>query len=266
MSPWGVTSPCTPSCAAHAVPHVSGAQRARRYAALAGALARGMVAGPRLADQRVMRARARAVLRALGLRLECSTPSLSVPRGPGGPGTLIVADHISWLDVIALLAVEPSMPLAKREVGQWPVFGELARKAGAQFIDRDGLRTLPRDVAKLAATLRGGRSVMVFPQGTTWCTESGGGFRRATFQAAIDARAPVRPVTITYLQHGRPSTVAAFLGDEDFATSLHRVIGARDLTVRVTAHPELDPGERDRRTLATEAHATIRGTRPPVHV
>ncbi|WP_107054214.1 lysophospholipid acyltransferase family protein [Streptomyces sclerotialus] len=212
-----------------------------------------------------MRTHARAVLRALGLRLETSTPSLSVPRGPGGAGTLIVADHISWLDVIALLAVEPSTPLAKREVAEWPLFGSLARKAGAQFIDRDGLRTLPQSVGRLAATLRSGRSVMVFPQGTTWCTETGGGFRRATFQAAIDAGAPVRPVTITYAQRGAPSTVAAFLGEEDFTTCLHRVISARDLTVRVTAHPALEPAQ-DRRSLAAEAHAAIRGTRPPAHV
>ncbi|MFI9028190.1 lysophospholipid acyltransferase family protein [Streptomyces sp. NPDC053560] len=265
MSPWAVASPCTPVCATHAVPLVSRAERSRRYAALAAALAGGAAAGPRLADPRIMRLRARAVLRALGLRLETSTPELSVPRGPGGPGTLIVADHISWLDVIAVLAVEPATPLAKREVAEWPFFGTLARRAGAEFIDRDGLRTLPHTVGRLAATLRAGRSVLVFPQGTTWCTEAGGGFRRATFQAAIDAGAPVRPVTITYAQHGAPSTVAAFLGEEDFASCLHRVIGADGLTVRVTAHPRLEPAG-DRRALAAEAHAAICGSRPPVHV
>ncbi|MBB5939652.1 lysophospholipid acyltransferase family protein [Streptomyces zagrosensis] len=180
-----------------------------------------------------------------------------------GTGTLIVANHISWLDVMALLAVEPVTMLAKREVGNWPVIGTLTQRAGTRFIDRDGMRALPQTVSEIAELLRSGRSVMVFPQGATWCAGTTGGFRRATFQAAIDAGAPVRPVTLGYFQHHALSTVAAFVGDDDFGSSLRRVMSADGLTVRVQAHPPIpSSAASDRRELAALAREAVRDGGP----
>ncbi|MFG2503674.1 lysophospholipid acyltransferase family protein [Streptomyces sp. NPDC048441] len=251
---------CTPACVTRSVPRVASGELGRRYAALAYEIGRGVAQGERLAEPLALRARARGVLDALGVRIESAPESLTVRGGPDrgavqGVGTLIVANHISWLDVVGLLAVEPVTVLAKREVGQWPVIGTLARRAGCQFIDRDGLRQLPYVVAELASALRSGRSVLAFPQATTWCSVPGGRFRRATFQAAADAGAPVRPVTIRYYQHGTRSTTAAFLGDETFGASLHRVARARGLTMRVTAHSPLHGS--DRRELAAAAQAVV---------
>ncbi|MFJ2400054.1 lysophospholipid acyltransferase family protein [Streptomyces xanthochromogenes] len=258
MNPWTVQAPCTPDCLSDTAPRVPLTETARRYAALTHTLIRTAAMGERLADPRVLRGRALAVLDALGVRLETGPPAHRT-----GPGALLVANHISWLDAVALLAVEPVTVLAKREVGQWPVVGTLARRIGTRFIDRGAVRELPGTVAELADLLRSGRSVLVFPQATTWCTVAGGRFRRAAFQAAVDAGAPVRPMTVDYLQDGTPSTVAAFLGGDDFTTSLRRVAAARALSVRVTGHPELRGT--DRRTLAAAAGAAVCGTRPPAH-
>ncbi|MEV7196048.1 lysophospholipid acyltransferase family protein [Streptomyces sp. NPDC093510] len=277
MTPWTVDRGCPASCAADPDPRVPLGELARRYAALTYALTRAVARGDRLAVPPILRAEARAVLGALGVRLEVAGgEGLSVSGGAGctggagggegvggaggvgGPGTLVVANHISWLDVIALLAVEPVRVLAKREVGQWPVIGALARRAGTRFIDRDGSpRELPGVVGELAEVLRGGVSVLVFPQATTWCSVSGGRFRRAAFQAAADAGAPVRPVTVEYRQGGVPSTAAAFLGAEDFTTSLRRVASARDLGVRVVAYAPLWGA--DRRELAAAARRAVLG-------
>ncbi|MGW5737270.1 MULTISPECIES: lysophospholipid acyltransferase family protein [Streptomyces] len=263
MSPAGApTAACTPACVARSAAEVPPAELARRYAALTYEIGLAVAQGDRLARPGAVRARARGILDALGVRLDADQERLTVA-GPG-PGTLIVANHISWLDVVSLLAVEPVTVLAKREVGRWPVVGTLARRAGSQFIDRDGLRQLPRAVAELASTLRSGRSVLVFPQATTWCSVAGGRFRRATFQAAADAGAPVRPVTIRYYRHGVPSTTAAFLGEETFGACLHRVVRARGLAVRVTAHAPLHGS--DRRELAAEAQAVIGAREAPAHV
>ncbi|MFF1694962.1 lysophospholipid acyltransferase family protein [Streptomyces sp. NPDC058257] len=266
MSPGGaVAALCTPACVTRSAPRVPSAEIARRYAALAYEIGLGVAQGERLAEPRTLRARARGILGALGVRLEEGPRRLTADGvRRTRPGTLIVANHISWLDVVSLLAVEPVTVLAKREVGGWPVIGALARRAGTQFIDRDGLRQLPHVVAELASTLRSGRSVLVFPQATTWCSVPGGRFRRATFQAAADAGAPVRPVTIRYYQHGTRSTTAAFLGDETFGASLHRVARARALTVRVTAHAPLHGS--DRRELAAAAQAAVGAHEMPAHV
>ncbi|WP_306337573.1 1-acyl-sn-glycerol-3-phosphate acyltransferase [Streptomyces sp. KL118A] len=260
MSAWTVDRGCPASCAADPDPRVSLGELARRYATLTYALTRAVARGDRLAEPSALRAEARAVLGALGVGVEAQGAGpLSVrPEGAGGVGTLVVANHISWLDVIALLAVEPVSVLAKREVGQWPVVGALARRVGTRFIDRDGSpRGLPVLVAELADSLRAGVSVLVFPQATTWCSVPGGRFRRAAFQAAADAGAPVRPVTVEYRQGGAPSTAAAFLGEEDFTASLRRVAGARCLSVRVTAHAPL--WGTDRRMLADAARRAVVG-------
>ncbi|WP_411140608.1 lysophospholipid acyltransferase family protein [Streptomyces sp. x-80] len=272
--PWDIWSACTPQCARHAVPPVPAAEAARRGVAFARAVRRALAVrgtpadGGRPPDPALLRAHARALLTALGIRLETADDGLRVPRPAapgaerhGGPGTLVVANHISWLDILALLAVEPVTLLAKREVGGWPVVGGLARSAGTHFIDRTSPRQLPHAVRELTELLGAGHSVAVFPQATTWCTPAQGAFRRATFQAAIDAGAPVRPVTLTYTQHARPSTVAAFCGTDTFVSSLRRVLTARGLTVRVAAHPGL-PAGRDRRTLAALARTAVMGEAP----
>jgi 1-acyl-sn-glycerol-3-phosphate acyltransferase len=280
VNPWVPAAPCGPACVAHAAPRVSIMDQAGRLAALAIALARAgraAVGMASLADadrDRRIRTVATAVLDALGVRLEADTTPLKVP---GPSGTLIVANHASWLDVVALLAVAPatvsiykarwrSASLAKREVAGWPVLGALASAAGTRFVDRGGLRALPATVAELAGLLRAGRSVAVFPEATSWCGPPGGQFRRAPFQAALDAGAPVRPVTISYRQGGRPSTVAAFVGDDTVAASVSRVAAAGALAVRIEVQPAIWPSA-DRRELAARAQASVRSPdTEPAHV
>jgi 1-acyl-sn-glycerol-3-phosphate acyltransferase len=264
---WATASPCTSRCVAPSwtvgaagvrTGRVPLAAELRRYGALAATIGSAFRAGAGIAETATLQQHAVAVLDALGISLDATGP-LRVPGA--GTGTLVVANHISWLDIIALLAVEPVTMLAKREVGEWPGIGSLVRRAGTLFIDRGTLRGLPDTVAMVSGQLRSGRSVMVFPQGVTWCAGTGGHFRRATFQAAIDAEAPVRPVTLDYLQHRAPTTVAAFVGEDDFGSSVRRVLGAAGLTVRVRTHEPLSarPGVDDRRSLAARAQAAVCG-------
>lgn len=244
MNPAHVHSLCTPQrCVRHAVDPLSTVESIGRWVALARA-----VSGPDL------RTRARQVLDALGIRLAADMRQFSEP---GPTGTLIVANHISWLDIVALLAVEPAGFLAKREVASWPVIGRTARGLGTLFVDRHRLRALPASVAELAGALNSGRSVVAFPEATTWCSGPGGQFRRAPFQAALDAGAPVRPVRIEYLQAGEPSTVAAFVGDDTLLASMRRVCAARQLEIRLLAMPAIEPAD-DRRALAARAQHMTR--------
>ncbi|SFK82302.1 1-acyl-sn-glycerol-3-phosphate acyltransferases [Amycolatopsis sacchari] len=226
-------------------------QAVRRWRGVGSTLA-GLPSAVRRGE---LRATARRLLTELGVDLATDTDRLSAP---GGRGTLIVGNHVSWLDIVAALAVEPPGFLAKAEIAGWPVIGDLARRSGTAFVARDELRRLPQVVASLADTLRSGRSVLVFPEGTTWCGRCGGGtFRRAAFQAAIDAGAPIRPVTFEYRQDGEPSTVAAFVGEDTLLASLRRVVHTDDLTVRLIAHEPFEP-DGTRRELAARAEATTR--------
>ncbi|HEX5596408.1 MAG TPA: lysophospholipid acyltransferase family protein [Micromonosporaceae bacterium] len=207
---------------------------------------------------------ARAVLRALGVDL--------VVRGwLPHRRALLVANHLSWLDVVAVLAVAPARLVAKAEVRRWPLIGVLAKAAGTIFVNRSRPRSLPATVAEVAAVLRGGGVVAVFAEGTTFCGVAQrcapGPFRSAMFQSAIDAGALVVPLMLGY-RVGSPhqsTTVAAFVGDDHLWSSVRRVLAARDLAVTVSAaaavHPEPSA---TRRQLAQITELAVRARRPLV--
>lgn len=233
---------------------------------LAGSMPLLRESSPAVRDQ-TLTVRSQRILKKMGIRLELAGERrLSVD---AHTGTLVVANHLSWVDILAMLAVEPVTIVGKREVRDWPLIGPIAERAGAIFLDREGLRALPEVVESLARTLRSGRTVLVFPEGTTWCSPPGGQFRRAVFQAALDAQAPVRPVTVEYTQYGEPSTASAFVGDDPLVASIRRTLRADDLHAKLTVHAPLEPVG-TRAQLAALAQATVRSGATParelVHV
>jgi 1-acyl-sn-glycerol-3-phosphate acyltransferase len=188
----------------------------------------------------------RAVLHCCGVRLR-------VAGELGDGGELLAVNHLSWIEVLAVGTLRPLRMVAKREMGDWPVIGGVARRSGALFVDRAGLRGLRATVAATADVLREGADVAVFPEGTTWCGAAAGPFRRAVFQAAIDAGAPVRPVAVVMrLPNGVRATAAAFIGDQTLWDSLMRVLRLPGLDCELTVLPALPPSS-DRRELARSA-------------
>ncbi|MET8163669.1 lysophospholipid acyltransferase family protein [Streptomyces sp. NPDC005329] len=259
MSVWLPSAPCTPRACVEATASLTAAPRAAlRLTAVVVLVLVGVVLAPvgGRFPSRVVRWWSRTVVRAAGVRVRVTGAT-----APTGTGLLLVANHISWLDIPLLAAVRPARMLAKDEIRRWPVAGAMVARGGVLFIDRDRLRALPETVAAIAETLRAGRAVAVFPEGSTWCGRAQGHFRRAVFQAALDARVPVQPVRIRYRDRaGAASTVSAFVGDDPLLASLWRVVSARGLVAEVEVLPALAPGRHpDRRALAADAAARVRG-------
>ncbi|MEU8420355.1 lysophospholipid acyltransferase family protein [Micromonospora sp. NPDC048835] len=265
---WRPASGCDDDClpAADEVPTVPVARRVLRLVAALGMLLAGIVVAllvpvlPGRERQALVSGWARATARAFGVRLVVRG---RLPRRRA----LLVANHVSWLDILAVLAVAPTRMVAKKEIRSWPMVGLLAAAAGTVFVDRSRPLALPRTVDRVADALRAGRSVTVFPEGTTWCAgdgatdcRPGGGFRPATFQAAIDAGSPVVPLRLTYhcAATGSTTTAAAFLGADTLLRSMARVLMARDLVVSVTIAGALHPArDADRRLLARAAESAV---------
>jgi 1-acyl-sn-glycerol-3-phosphate acyltransferase len=175
----------------------------------------------------------------------------------GHGGELLAVNHLSWIEVLAVASLRPVRLVAKRETGDWPVVGLVARRSGALFVDRAGLRDLAGTVAATADALRRGHDVAVFPEGTTWCGAAAGPFHRAVFQAAVDAGAPVRPVAaVLRLPSGERATAAAFVGEQTLWDSLVRVLRLPRLDCELTVLPAL-PRVPDRRELARRAGDAI---------
>ena len=252
MSVWQPSAPCTPGACIE--PTGSGTALPRavlRMAVVTALMLAGVVLSPlggRIPAALVKRW-CRWVVRAAGVRVRIT--GTAVPTG----GLLLVANHISWLDIPLLAAVRPARMVAKSDIRDWPVAGPLAAR-GALFIDRHRLRALPHTVTRIADALREGRAVGVFPEGSTWCGRAQGSFRRAVFQAALDAEVPVQPVRLRYrLAEGGPaSTTPAFIGEDSLLASVWRVASTRGLVAEVQILAPIPPGTHpDRRSLARAA-------------
>src|ERR1700720_4433380 len=134
---------------------------------------------------------------------------------PQGP-RFIVANHVSWLDIVVLCSVEPACFLAKREVEAWPVVSHFARLQETVFVDRQRRRTIPPANAAMARRMLADRPVLLFPEGTTGDGSALHKFHSSHFAAARDLLATasgieavcVQPVAIRY-----SSPAAAWLGD-----------------------------------------------------
>lgn len=260
MSVWLPTSPCTPeACAGHEGDTASVPRAVLRLAAAVALILLGILgappvrllqAGPRHA---VVRAWSAALVRAFGIRI-----TVHGSPGPGG-GRLLVANHISWLDIPLVAAALPCRMLAKSDIRAWPVLGRLAGQAGTLFIERDRIRALPATVGAVTGALLAGDRVTVFPEGSTWCGRAQGTFRRAAFQAALDARVPVQPLRLTYLRcDGRPAGAPAFVGDDPLTASLWRIARARGVRAEVRLLPRIPPGRyAHRRDLAAAAQRAV---------
>ncbi|MFI1507065.1 lysophospholipid acyltransferase family protein [Streptomyces sp. NPDC020597] len=257
MSVWLPAAPCTPRACVRGTASRTGVARAvLRLTAVAVLVLVGVALSPLggLIPAGAVRRWSRTVVRAAGVRVRVTGAS-----APAAGGVLLVANHISWLDVPLLAGVRPARMLAKAEIRRWPVAGALAARGGVLFIDRDRLRALPATVERITQVLRSGRAVAVFPEGSTWCGRAQGHFRRAVFQAALDAGAQVQPVRIGYRDDGGSvSTAAAFVGDDSLLASLWRVASTRGLVAEVEVLTALAAdGHPDRRTLAAAAGAGV---------
>jgi 1-acyl-sn-glycerol-3-phosphate acyltransferase len=258
---WFPRSPCGPGCLAGHEPSVSRPLRWLRLLAVVLVVLLAVSALPLLAlvGRRAREVAARLVFRlvlvAVGVRLRVFGAGLTVR----GRGVLVVHNHISWLDVVAVSAVRPMRALAKSEIARWPVLGWLVSAGGSVYVDRAALRSLPATVTRLAGVLRGGSMVAVTPEGTTWCGLTRGRFRPAAFQAAIDGGVPVLPVALRFrLRAGEATTAPAFIGTETIVESVRRVVALRGLVLEVHVLDEIAPGRAaDRRELAALAETAV---------
>ncbi|HVW42103.1 MAG TPA: lysophospholipid acyltransferase family protein [Amycolatopsis sp.] len=258
-------SPCGDGCLTEGAPTVALPRRVLRFTAACSVVLLAFAACPLLmvpgVRERLVRFIFSAMLRSFGVRLVVhgGRDFHDFRRAEAGRGALVVSNHISWLDIVAVNAVRPMRALAKREIADWPVLGTLVARGGSIFLDRERLSTLPATIAELAGALRGGSLVNVTPEGTTWCGLASGRFTTATFQAAIDGGVPVRPLALRYrLEDGRETSQPAFIGPESLIDSLRRVARLRGLVLEMHVCEEIAPGRAaDRRELAGLAEAAV---------
>lgn len=177
---------------------------------------------------------------------------------------VIVANHVSWLDIFTLNAARPLVFVAKAEVRGWPGIGLLARATGVLFVDRDRARTAEQARA-FRARLEGAGALVLFPEGTSTDGLRVLPFRSSLFAALNGPGARpdlrVQPVTLVYrAPSGADPRLHGWWGDMGFAENLWRTLARREQgAVDLVFHPPLRAGDfADRKALARAAEAAVR--------
>jgi 1-acyl-sn-glycerol-3-phosphate acyltransferase len=194
---------------------------------------------------------ASGMLQAIGIEMRVEGATLA-------PGGLLLANHVSWLDVLVLAAHTPATFVAKSEVRRWPAIGWLAERVETVFLRRASGRSLLQVKNRIAGLLRAGRGVALFPEATTSDGRGVLPFRSGLVQAAVDADRPVQPIAIAYDdEEGRPSASAAFIDGMTLWNSIFSICGAGPITARLAVGAPLLPAGRTRKQLAREAHDAV---------
>jgi 1-acyl-sn-glycerol-3-phosphate acyltransferase len=177
--------------------------------------------------------------------------SLQVSGRPVVGAALLVANHVSWIDILAINAVRPVRFVSKSDIRAWPLLGWLAACGGTLFIERTRARDARRVLHLVAEALTAGEQVAVFPEGTTSDGHGVLPFHANLLQAAIVAEAPVQPIALRFSDaHDPVSAAAAYVGETTLLQSLWAVASTAGLTVRVRFLPARPSAHVERRALA----------------
>ncbi|MEO7094358.1 MAG: lysophospholipid acyltransferase family protein, partial [Polyangiales bacterium] len=141
-----------------------------------------------------VRAWARSLLRILDVeRVDVDVASVASVAERGSGGRVVVSNHRSIVDILLMLDLFGGHLLARGDMAGWPVVGRLAREAGTLFVDRKDPSSGAGAVQRVRSRLRDGRTITVFPEGTTFVDDVVRPFHPGAFVAAAREKVPVLP-------------------------------------------------------------------------
>ena len=172
--------------------------------------------------------------------------------------SLIVANHISWLDIFVVNSMQPCRFVAKSDIRSWPFIGWLCAKTGTIFISRGKASDVRRIFKGLVESIEAGDRVAFFPEGTTAAQGKLLPFHANLFEAALDAKVPVQPYALRYLDaQGNYHPAADFIGDTTIVESILGILKARSMTAELRQLPSIATEGAHRRELAVAARKVV---------
>ena len=188
--------------------------------------------------------------RVFGVRIEHS--------GQPAPGpVLMVANHLSWLDIEVIQAERAASFVGKAEIRSWPFIGWLASLGGTVFLQRGSGNSSGNAVEVMRDSLLAGRTMAIFPEGRTGRGDRVLPFHGRLLQAAIEANCPVQPVAIRYAREGQKTVSPAFAEGETFVANVWRVLGDPPSVAEVHYLPPITPDRQGRREMINKARDAI---------
>jgi len=168
------------------------------------------------------------------LALMGATIEYSAPRPEGF--YLVVANHLSWLDIQVLAYIFPGRFVAKSEVAGWPLLGWMARSGGTIFVVQSRRKDLMRVGTLMRETLEGGTRILLFPEGQASRGARVEKFHSGLLDGAAREGLPCLPVSIEYATPDVPwgaAWTACWWGGMVFWRHMWRLLGLKRVIVRV---------------------------------
>jgi 1-acyl-sn-glycerol-3-phosphate acyltransferase len=196
---------------------------------------------------------AREMLQGVGM-------SLSITGSPveSGPA-LLVANHLSWLDIVVMHASRYCRFVSKADIKHWPLVSTLATGAGTLYIERESRRDAHRVVHHMAERLQLGEVLAVFPEGTTGNGVALKPFHANLLQAAISVDAPVQPIALRFVDAdtGATSFAPRYIDDDSIFVSIWETLCVRHLRAEVIFGESQRHLGRDRRAWASDLQGEV---------
>lgn len=165
---------------------------------------------------------ARRSLRILGVEVERTGPL------PGKGPFLVIGNHRSYLDPIVVLKEVEAWPVAKAEVGSWPLIGFAARATGIIYVERENKDSRAATLDAMEHALNNGHSVLVYPEGTTHIQPVTSRFKPGAFRLAASLQVPVIPMAIEY-----ENPDDAWVGAATFVPHFVKTFGRKKTRVKI---------------------------------
>jgi 1-acyl-sn-glycerol-3-phosphate acyltransferase len=192
-------------------------------------------------------------------RIELQVRGQPPSQGP----LLLVANHISWLDIMVLYAAGFCRFVAKSDIKRWPLIGVIASGTGSLYIERASRRDALRVMHHMTEALRHGDVLAVFPEGTSSDGSALLPFHANLIQAAISAQAPAQPVALQFVdgRTGQPSLAPIYIGDQTLLGSVWRTLTTPGIRALVSYGQPQSPAGRERRQWADELRDAVAALR-----
>lgn len=189
----------------------------------------------------------------------------------GIENSLVVCNHLSYIDVIILASTLPSCFVTSKEIKQSFFLGQIVTLAGCLFVDRKDRKNLKGEINELRAALSAGLNVTVFPEATSTNGSEVLRFKRPLFESAIATARPILPFTINYtnISNQRINThnrdIVCWYGDMEFIPHFLKLLDQTSLTVEVQVHEPFYPNLLASIDLAAKAHQIISQSYRPIN-
>ena len=170
---------------------------------------------------------------------------------------LVVANHLSWLDIQLMHSVGAMSFVAKAEIARWPLMGFLAKAGGTVFHQRGSHDSAAGVLDLMRARLVGGHHVAIFPEGGIRPGPGVKRFHARLFRAAVDSGCDVQPVMLRYLDRGALDHDITFRPGENLVMNMLRLLARAPVTGEVHLLPPIEVHGRGRDELSRAAHQAI---------